>query len=80
VALSEIDISFAVVLDDLCSAIDQAGRTERPLTTAAVAPEIYGIVVEAKQRQHLMRGNPLMLLALELEEDPSLDTGDFVLR
>lgn len=70
-----IDVSFISTLDDACTQIYDAMGDARPVHEIHVSPEFYDAVVEAKRAQHLDRGNPLLLLALDLVRDENIAPG-----
>jgi hypothetical protein len=75
-----IDTSFISTLDDACTQIYDAMRDVEPVHEVHVAPALYDAVVEAKRTQHLSRGNPLLLLALDLVRDEDLAPGTASVR
>jgi hypothetical protein len=77
---STIDISFAVTLDDLCRQVHQAAEDGRRVESVHVPPEIYDSIATAKAKQHLARGNPLLLLALDLVRDEDVPSGSASVR
>ena len=75
-----MDISFIETLDDMCTEIHDADSADRHVTSVRVPRSIYDVVAAAKARQHLSRGNPLLLLGLDLVADERLRPGEFELR
>lgn len=76
-----IDISFISALDDACTQIYRTtGAAAEAVHALHVAPALYDAVVEAKRTQHLSRGNPLLLLALDLVSDEELIPGTMSVR
>jgi hypothetical protein len=75
-----MDISMAVILDDLCTLIRRADDEHRSIYAVHVAPRIYELVAAAKAKQHVSRGNPLMLLGLDLVRDETVVPGRVRIR
>ena len=63
--------SLAVVLDEACERILQAQDEERSLTTIRASAPVYRAILAAKS-DDLARGDPVMLLDLEVVPDLSL--------
>jgi len=72
-----MDIGFIQTLDNVCSEINEAAGDRRLISSVHVPPRIYDFVATAKSRQHLSRGNPLLLLGLDLVRDEDLAPGQF---
>lgn len=70
-----IDIAVAVTLDDACKHLHRHGGEDAHFAEMHVAPDVYASIVAAKTTQHLDRGNPLLLLALEVVCDDGLPPG-----
>jgi hypothetical protein len=71
--------SVAEVLDGVCTDILRAAYGGRPPTRMNVSPRVYELVAAAKA-QELARGNPLMLLGLDLVSDESVTGNSARLR
>jgi hypothetical protein len=68
----DLNIDLALAIDEICREIYSAADRGQPVETAFVGEEIYGAVAETKAQQHTSRGNPLLLLALDVVEDDTL--------
>ncbi|MQA87379.1 MAG: hypothetical protein GEV03_22810 [Streptosporangiales bacterium] len=63
--------SLGVVIDEACAAVFAARDAQRRVTTLRVSPAIYEAIVQGKARE-LERGNPVMVLGLDVVNDASL--------
>jgi len=67
-----MNIPVAVAIDEICRQIYWLANRGRPAETAFVGGHIYDAIAEAKAQQHTSRGNPLLLLALDVVHDQTL--------
>jgi hypothetical protein len=75
VSAALIDITFISTLDDACIQVQNAMDEDRAVHEIHVSPQFYDAMVSAKRAQHLDRGNPLLLLALDLVRDENIPPG-----
>jgi hypothetical protein len=63
--------SLAPVMDSVCEALHAGYARGERFTRLYLSPRLYQIVADSKARE-IARGNPVMVLSLDVEPDDSL--------